>query len=670
MGCNQTKLVDTQNHVANIDTGGTKNKSNVNRHQVNDDSQEDSSSKTIDVVVYPSENKHNNAVGDTNENIKQNDVKINLNTNSNKVDCLKQRQRASKPITTEQNVQSDIMKNLTNVRKPPQELTRILLNNKYFIPWSNITLNSVIALGSISKVFSGKYVQIQRPSSPDKRALKKNIKTTKEIAMKRFFRVHAGMDRNLEKEIFFSEIRILQKLSHPSIIQYFGTTFSHPFYWIVTEYCENGNLETRLLQNKDIIVSSAEVYTILFDVMQGIEYLHNLDPIVVHRDIKPSNILIRKDGHAVLGDFGYAIELNTETRLSSRLGSPAYVAPEIFLGRSYDESIDIYAFGIVMWEMLNRKIPYGDMIINDSAESMQNLMQYICLGGRLILESNSSISDANNFDNTSFITNKSNKNNRSRRSNSPFMNAGKSTSSSSSNNNSNFVFNRKKLESYNILMEACWQQVPSERPSPKDVLIELKRIFSHVDVKSFNKYQEIIRKLPSDIPSPQLQLLRSMKEDDTFEAGLLLISGATLNNKTPDGWNILHESVAMGNRNAIKFILGWNGEEKINLEEKTENENLNALDLAKFCGRSKITLDILHAQLNYKSTSSFSEEEENCEYVEDSANDYMHTTTPDLSDNNIVHKLEYLCTACETYIIFTRMHKALTRWKLNTSMQP
>ena len=700
MGCRQTKLINNNDPLGDGINGNiyTNNK----QQQKNTLVDNSSSTKT---GLY---NKDESAMKKPNEKarnikIQTNDITINVNNNnegtlstvsnnnnnntgsiSDKNNDQQQQQQQQESLTTpkkrrheslekQHNKSIMIHTEITNINKSnrivlrtPRELKRVLLNNKYYIPWSNISVNNVIALGSVSKVFNGKFQQKihKSASSPRKNELHGKIKVTnKEVALKRFFRINAGIDREAEKEIFFSEIRILQKLSHPSIIQYFGTTFSHPFYWIVTEFCENGNLETRLLHNKNVNVTSAEIYTVLSDVMQGIEYLHNLVPKIVHRDIKPSNILIRKDGHAVLGDFGYAIELHTDTRLSSRLGSPAYVAPEIFLGRKYNHSIDVYAFGIVMWELLNRRIPYDDMI-SDSMESMKNLMQYVCLGGRLIIEDNTTNDDINNKNDTKKGSN---------RPNSPFVNSNMMSSSpppnSKSKNSVDNTLGNNMQEAYNILMESCWHQLPSERPSANNILLELRRIFANLDGKAFNKYKDTVSKLPSVDPSPQLQLLRSMKEDDKFEAGLLLISGATLNSKTPDGWNILHENIAMGNRKAIKFILGWKGEEKIDLNTKTVAERLSIIDLAKYCERPKITLDIFYATMNNENASYSSNEEKSDD--EDSNNDITihrnkNRKSFDVSDSKSARKLEFLCTACETYITFTRMHDALMKWKKNT----
>ena len=109
----------------------------------------------------------------------------------------------------------------------------------------------------------------------------------------------------------------------------------------------------------------------------------------------------------------------------------------------------------------------------------------------------------------------------------------------------------------------------------------MKKLFSNLDEKDYTKYNESLRRYKGEEDSPQLQLLRAMKNNDKFEAGLILLSGATLNDKAPDGWNILHENIAMGNKEAIKFIMDWNGEKKIDLGAKTDIEGLDAFELTQ-----------------------------------------------------------------------------------------
>ena len=137
-------------------------------------------------------------------------------------------------------------------------------------------------------------------------------------------------------------------------------------------------------------------------------------------------------------------------------------------------------------------------------------------------------------------------------------------------------------------MEACWQQIPRERPSAAHALLDLNKMFSNLDEKDYSKYSESLSRHDGTEESPQLQLLRAMNSNDKFEAGLILLSGATLNDKAPDGWNILHENIAMGNKEAIKFIMDWKGEKKIDLSTKTDIEGLDAFELAEYCAQPKM----------------------------------------------------------------------------------
>jgi serine/threonine protein kinase len=155
-------------------------------------------------------------------------------------------------------------------------------------------------------------------------------------------------------ERFQLEARTIARLQHPHILQLFDYGQQEDILYFVTPYIEGGSLE-RLLQRG--AVDPLQVERILREVASALDYAHRQD--VVHRDIKPGNILLDKEGHALLADFGIAKITGGGANLTGTgvVGTPAYMAPEQAQGMPEARS-DIYALGVVVYEMLTGVQPY------------------------------------------------------------------------------------------------------------------------------------------------------------------------------------------------------------------------------------------------------------------------------------------------------------------------
>ncbi|KAI7751385.1 hypothetical protein M8C21_002980 [Ambrosia artemisiifolia] len=157
---------------------------------------------------------------------------------------------------------------------------------------------------------------------------------------------------------FQTEIDILSKVQHPNIITLLGYCVDNETKLLVYELMQNGSLDTQL--HGPSCGSNLTWYCrmkIALDTARGLEYLHeHCKPPVIHRDLKSSNILLDSSYNAKLADFGLAVMdgANKNVKLSGTLG---YVAPEYLLDGKLTDKSDVYAFGVVLLELLLRRRP-------------------------------------------------------------------------------------------------------------------------------------------------------------------------------------------------------------------------------------------------------------------------------------------------------------------------
>uniref|UniRef100_A0A8C3H1N1 mitogen-activated protein kinase kinase kinase n=1 Tax=Corvus moneduloides TaxID=1196302 RepID=A0A8C3H1N1_CORMO len=154
-----------------------------------------------------------------------------------------------------------------------------------------------------------------------------------------------------------TDIKHLRKLKHPNIITFKGVCTQAPCYCIIMEFCAQGQLYEVLRAGRKVTPSLLVDWSM--GIAGGMNYLHLHK--IIHRDLKSPNMLITYDDVVKISDFGTSKELIDKSTKMSFAGTVAWMAPEVIRNEPVSEKVDIWSFGVVLWELLTGEIPYKDV---------------------------------------------------------------------------------------------------------------------------------------------------------------------------------------------------------------------------------------------------------------------------------------------------------------------
>uniref|UniRef100_A0A8C7KT94 mitogen-activated protein kinase kinase kinase n=1 Tax=Oncorhynchus kisutch TaxID=8019 RepID=A0A8C7KT94_ONCKI len=154
-----------------------------------------------------------------------------------------------------------------------------------------------------------------------------------------------------------TDIKHLRKLKHPNIIGFKGVCTQAPCYCILMEYCSQGQLYEVLRAGRK--VTPRLLVDWASGIASGMNYLHLHK--IIHRDLKSPNVLVTQQDTVKISDFGTSKELSDKSTQMSFAGTVAWMAPEVIRNEPVSEKVDIWSFGVVLWELLTGEIPYKDV---------------------------------------------------------------------------------------------------------------------------------------------------------------------------------------------------------------------------------------------------------------------------------------------------------------------
>lgn len=169
-------------------------------------------------------------------------------------------------------------------------------------------------------------------------------------------------------DMSFSCVRAYYNLS--LLMQLAGACKNPPVFCIITQYLSGGSLRAFLHKLERKSLPLQKLIAISLEIARGMNYIHSQG--VIHRDLKPENILFDQDFCVKIADFGIACEEAYCDVLAEDPGTYRWMAPEMIKHKPYGRKVDVYSFGLLLWEMVTGTIPYEDMTPIQAAFAVVN----------------------------------------------------------------------------------------------------------------------------------------------------------------------------------------------------------------------------------------------------------------------------------------------------------
>uniref|UniRef100_A0ACD5U1D5 Uncharacterized protein n=2 Tax=Avena sativa TaxID=4498 RepID=A0ACD5U1D5_AVESA len=225
---------------------------------------------------------------------------------------------------------------------------------KWTVDRSQLLIGHKFAAGAYSRLFHGIYKE-------------------EPVAVKFIRLPDDGEDEELTARLqkqFTVEVTILARLNHRNVIKLVGACSCPPVFCVITEFLSGGSLRAFLRKPECKQLPLEKIISIALDIARGLEYVHSQG--VIHRDVKPENILFDGELCAKVVDFGVAFEDVYCNTLEDDPGTYRWMAPEMCKRKPYCRKVDVYSFGLVLWELVSGSIPYEEMTPLQAAFAVVN----------------------------------------------------------------------------------------------------------------------------------------------------------------------------------------------------------------------------------------------------------------------------------------------------------